>query len=156
MLEHIKIFRGYFCFVKDIKQIFKKHPMRENCPHSEFLWSECEKIRTRKTLNMDIFHAMYASWIFALFFLLSPNPGKYGPDKLQIWTLSTQWSPHPLKCLKPERPVHFWSCIEIKIELNFYFQTSLWCFKRFEHFLRSGLHKTFWGTTKKCGNKNLS
>ena len=74
------------------------------CPHSEFLWSECEKIRTRKTLNTDIFHAMYASWIFALFFLLIPNPGKYGPDKLQIWTLSTQWSPHPLKCLKPERP----------------------------------------------------
>ena len=23
------------------------------------------------------------------------------------------------------------SCIEIKIDLNFYFQTSLWCLKRF-------------------------
>ena len=33
------------------------------------------------------------------------------------------------------------SCIEIKIELNFYFHTSLWCLKRFYEGL--GLHKTF-------------
>ena len=38
------------------------------------------------------------------------------------------------------------SCIKIKINLNFYFHTSLWCLK--------GLHKTFWGITKKCENKN--
>ena len=31
------------------------------------------------------------------------------------------------------------SCIEINIELNFYFRTSLWCLKRFYE----GLHKTF-------------
>ena len=43
------------------------------------------------------------------------------------------------------------SCIEIKIELNFYFHTSLWCFKRFYEGL-----KTFWGTTEKCENKNLT
>ena len=42
-----------------------------------------------------------------------------------------------------------------KINLNFYFQTSLWCLKRFYKSL-TGLHKTFWGTTKKCENKNLS
>ena len=35
-----------------------------------------------------------------------------------------------------------------KIKLNFYFHTFLWCLK--------GLHKTFWGTTKKCENKNLT
>ena len=40
------------------------------------------------------------------------------------------------------------SCIEINIELNFYFHTSLWCFKRF--------YETFWGTTNKCENKNLA
>ena len=41
-----------------------------------------------------------------------------------------------------------------KINLNFYFHTSLWCLKMFyEGFL--GLHKPFWGTTKKCKNKNL-
>ena len=39
------------------------------------------------------------------------------------------------------------SCIKMKINLNFYFHTSSWCLK--------GLHKTFWGTTKKCENKNL-
>ena len=30
------------------------------------------------------------------------------------------------------------------IKLNFYFHTSLWCLK------------TFWGTTKKCENENLT
>ena len=38
------------------------------------------------------------------------------------------------------------SCIEIKIKLNFNFHFSLWCLKRF--------YETFWGTTKKCENKN--
>ena len=42
------------------------------------------------------------------------------------------------------RPVYSESCIKIKINLNFCFHTSLW-----------GL-KSFWGTTKKCENKNLS
>ena len=36
------------------------------------------------------------------------------------------------------------SWIEVTINLNFYFQTSLWCLK------------TFWGTTKKYENKNVS
>ena len=48
-------------------------------------------------------------------------------------------------CLNPGR--------REKIKLNFYFHTSLWCLKRFYEGLK-GLHKTFWGTTKKCGNKN--
>ena len=47
------------------------------------------------------------------------------------------------------------SCIKIKIKLNFYYHTSLWCLKRFYEGLL-GLHKTFWGTSKKCENKNLS
>ena len=42
-----------------------------------------------------------------------------------------------------------------KIKLSFYFHTSLWCFKRFYEGLK-GFHKTFWGTTKKCENKNLT
>ena len=41
-----------------------------------------------------------------------------------------------------------------KIKLNFYFHT-LWCQKRFYKGLKD-LHKTFWGTTKKCENKNLT
>ena len=42
-----------------------------------------------------------------------------------------------------------------KIYLNFYFYTSLWGLKRFYEGLK-GLHKTFWGTTKKWENKNLT
>ena len=38
-----------------------------------------------------------------------------------------------------------------KINLNFNFHTFLWCLKRFYEGLK-GLHKTFWGTTKKCEN----
>ena len=41
-----------------------------------------------------------------------------------------------------------------KIDLNFYFHTSLWCLRRFYEGLK-GLDKTFWGTKKKCENKNL-
>ena len=36
------------------------------------------------------------------------------------------------------------SWIKIKVKLNFYFHSSLWC-----------LHKTFWGTTRKYEYKNL-
>ena len=42
-----------------------------------------------------------------------------------------------------------------KINWNFYFQTLLWCLKRVYKGLK-GLYKTFWSTTKKCKNKNLS
>ena len=45
----------------------------------------------------------------------------------------------------PPPPVHFKSGIKIKINLNFYFRTSLWCHK--------GLHKTFYGTTKSVKTK---
>ena len=50
----------------------------------------------------------------------------------------------PLPCISE-------SCIEMKIKLNFYFHTSLWCLKRF----KEGLYKTFGDTTKKCENKTL-
>ena len=46
------------------------------------------------------------------------------------------------------------SCIEIKMNLNLYFHT-LWRLKRFYEG-PYGLYKTFWDTTKKCENKNLS
>ena len=42
-----------------------------------------------------------------------------------------------------------------KIKLNFYFHTSFWCLERFYEGLKDHL-KTFWGTTKKCENKNLT
>ena len=42
-----------------------------------------------------------------------------------------------------------------KINLNFYFHTSLWCLKRFLEGFKA-LHKTLWSTKKECENKNLS
>ena len=47
------------------------------------------------------------------------------------------------------------SCIEIKIKLNLYFHTFLWCLKRFYEDLK-GPYKTFWGTAKKCEDKHLT
>ena len=43
---------------------------------------------------------------------------------------------------------------KLKINLIFYFHTSLWWLKRFYEDLKD-VHKTFWGTIKKCENKNL-
>ena len=55
------------------------------------------------------------------------------------------------------RPILYISenCIEIKFNLDFLFHTSSWCRKRFYQGLK-GLHKIFWGTTKKCEYENLS
>ena len=38
-----------------------------------------------------------------------------------------------------------------KINLYFYFHTSLWCLKRFYED-----HKPFWGSTKKCKTKSIT
>ena len=57
-----------------------------------------------------------------------------------------------IQLINPFRPDHR---RREKINLNFYFHTSLWCLKRFYEGLK-GLHKIFLGTTKKCENKNLS
>ena len=54
-------------------------------------------------------------------------------------------------CLTLPAPCISASCIKTKINWSFYFHTSLWYLKRFYE----GLHKTFWGTTKKCENKNF-
>ena len=58
-----------------------------------------------------------------------------------------------IKTLTLLAPCILESCSWMKIKLNFYFHTSLWCLKRFYEGLK-GLHKTFWDTTKKCKNKN--
>ena len=54
------------------------------------------------------------------------------------------------------KPIYFHKTVHTarreKINLNFYIRWSLWCLKRIyeDH---KDLHKTFWGTTKKCQNK---
>ena len=47
------------------------------------------------------------------------------------------------------------SCIEIIIEADFYFHTSLCASKGFMKALKAFI-KPFWGTTKKCENKSLT
>ena len=37
-----------------------KQSLHEMCPYSEFFWSECGKMRMRKTPNMDTFYAVNA------------------------------------------------------------------------------------------------
>ena len=74
---------------------------------------------------------------------------QFNLKKIQVtWTSSNM-------VLKPSRSVHFRKLYELKINLSFYIHTHLWCLKKFYEVLE-GLHKTFWGTTKKCENKNLS
>ena len=43
----------------------------------------------------------------------------------------------------------------VQIICNSFFHTSLWCIKKIYEGIQ-GLHKTFWGTTNKCKNKNLT
>ena len=46
------------------------------------------------------------------------------------------------------------SSIKVKINLNFYFHTSLWCLKRFYEGLK-GFHKSFRGNLKESDLKRL-
>ena len=59
------------------------------------------------------------------------------------------WICDTWKIINPSRPE---PGLRKKINLSFYFHTSLWCLKRFYEGLK-GLHKTFWDTTKKYENK---
>ena len=80
-----------------------------------------------------------------------------------IWSVYRKWTVASFKnvlkqnLLELTLPAPFISesCNEIKIKLNLCFGTSLWCLKRFYEGLK-GLHKTFWGTAKRCENKNLT
>ena len=69
-------------------------------------------------------------------------------DGYKPWTIFTK---RPILTLNVPIP----DKVKFKIKLNFYFDTSLWCLKRLHEGLE-GLHKPFWGTTKKCQNKNLT
>ena len=54
--------------------------------------------------------------------------------------------------IDPSRPNPGW---REKIKLSFNFHSSFWCLIKFYEGLK-GLNKNFWGTTKKCENKNLT
>ena len=52
-------------------------------------------------------------------------------------------------------PIISESCIEIKIELSFYFDTSLWCLKRFYEGIKAFI-KPFEAPQRSVKNKNLT
>ena len=91
--------------------------------------------------------------------LLNANPTKWSntlnlsANCLSVFDHFVKMALQGLNLLKlSPRILESW--IKIKINLNFYFHTSLWCLKRFYEDLK-GLQKTFRGTKKKCQNKNL-
>ena len=116
-----------------------------------FLVFEINNFFITSTCIMDTWFYMKNRSFWFLVFYLIENLFTH-----QIRTLSMifRWATHLYmslffnpSCPNPRR--------REKINLNFCFHTSLSCLKRFYEGLR-GLHKTFWGTTKKCENKNLS
>ena len=81
------------------------------------------------------------------FFLWNTSDGCFWKYIVHLLLYFTYCNLFNLSCPSPPR--------RKKINLNLYFHTSLWCVKRFYEGLK-GLHKTVWGITKKCENKNLS
>ena len=63
-----------------------------------------------------------------------------------LWTLRHQ------NLFNPSASCIWKSYIKIRINLNFHFRSSLWWPKKFFEGLY-GLHKRFWGTTRKSTNK---
>ena len=103
---------------------------------------------------MNFFFIKHFRWLllrFGNYKLISLNLSKIlitlkSKKILMPWSSSSSWVHNSLSNSLPNPGQ------SEKIKLNFYFRTSLWCLKRFYE----GLHKTFWGTTKKCENKNLT
>ena len=56
----IRIYKIRFNFLENRRTV----SLGENCPYSEFSWSECGKIRTRKIPNTNTFHTVYYSKSF--------------------------------------------------------------------------------------------
>ena len=133
----------FFFFQKFVDKILQKHFL---CISSELLlyiyfWSFQLRSLLFKTyfkncyFETKISNYLYIKCFLSWFYMFS------------LYNFILQRLTLPAPCI-------FESCIEIKINLNFYFHTSLWCLKRFYEGLK-GLHKTFRDTTTKCENKKF-
>ena len=118
----------------------------------QWIWWTCTALFLRKS-----FRWLFISRLLYILHLWKRNQLQYIQTSRLIFNVNqligfqmiqTSTLTLPVTCI-------FQSCIEIKIKLNFYFHNSLWCLKSFYEDLK-GLHKTFWGTTKKCENTNLT
>ena len=77
--------------------------LREKYPHSEFFWPVHLDWIQRDTMYLSVF---------------SPNTGKYGPEKLWIRALFTQWN-MPMNTVKFCRPISV-SILYIKSTVSFF------------------------------------
>ena len=77
-------------------------------------------------------------FVFVLCTLLLANRG----DKARALSSECKFGRADFTVFNLPPPCSLESCSKIKINLNFYFHTSLWCLKRFCEGLK-GLHKTF-------------
>ena len=46
-------------FLRAVNSFHKKLSLRKKSPYLQFFWSDCGKMRTRKTPNTDTFHAVF-------------------------------------------------------------------------------------------------
>ena len=65
-----KKFKGFFV---EIGVKSQHSTLRKKCPHSELFWSECGKMRTRITPNMDTFHAVQTTDLVCKIWILYLN-----------------------------------------------------------------------------------
>ena len=112
------------------------------------------KLKDTRAITLNRFHTLF--WCFHCW-LWTSKCRLGSSQKVSSRNFEVQWIffLSNILTLTFSSPSISESCIEIKINLNFYFHGSLWCFKRFYKDL-NGLHETFWGTIKKCENKKLS
>ena len=98
----------------------QEETLREKCPYSDFFWSIFSRIWT--------FFILYLS-------VCSPNAGKYGPEKLRIRPLFTQW--------KSSQAFKYSEITTDKLLIVLLLSTGMWC--------RSLLTEAFWQSKQFLG-----
>ena len=98
----------------------QEETLREKCPYSDFFWSIFSRIWTFFTLYLSV---------------CSPNAGKYGPEKLRIRPLFTQW--------KSSQAFKYSEITTDKLLIVLLLSTGMWC--------RSLLPEAFWQSKQFLG-----
>ena len=128
--------------IRSFSSPYFSRDLQSNSPYSVRIWKNANQKNSQygHFLRSVILQFTSKAIIFSTFDCFNPL--------MHVSKWSDTFLTFPASCFSK-------SCIKIKINLNFYFHTSLWCRKRFHEGLK-GLQKTFYGTTKMCENKNWS
>ena len=121
-------------FAMYCKNVSLQHYATNQDTKTHILSQNCPKIGVDHCVSFFICHSFF---YFAAFFPLKGKlkfifihfPYEISTDIIQSYQFSGRIL--PLLPLIALNPLISESCIEIKIELNFYFHTSLWCVKGF-------------------------